>query len=259
MENYRTERVKRLCQALKGLTNGQLDLVEVVVAQFSKPFILIERSETSDIVNDCLLQYMGDALRIHHSFSKEPLSKDKFEYAFERTSNMCGARAQLAPKGNPGHDITVNGTRMSLKTQADKNISENKIHISKFMELGKGEWGNSIAHLDGLRSQFLQHMKSYDRILSLRCLSRKPRQVRYELVEIPKTLLQEARGGSLRIQTNSSQSPKPGYCDVMAAQGKMKFQLYFDGGTERKLQIKNLLKEYCIVHATWVFSTEGQR
>ena len=36
----------------------------------------------------------------------------------------------------------------------------------------------------------------------------------------------------------------------------MKYQLYFDGGTERKLQIKNLRKDLCTVHATWVFASE---
>ncbi len=33
----------------------------------------------------------------------------------------------------------------------------------------------------------------------------------------------------------------------------MDFQLYFDGGTERKLQIKHLLKSLCVVHAEWKF------
>ena len=53
--------------------------------------------------------------------------------------------------------------------------------------------------------------------------------------------------------TESKQFPKPGYCDVINENGEMKFQLYFDGGTERKLQIKNLLKTHCIVHAVWEF------
>ena len=48
-------RVEHLYNALKGLTKGQLELVEQVVDQLSKPYILIERLETSDIVSDCLL------------------------------------------------------------------------------------------------------------------------------------------------------------------------------------------------------------
>ena len=41
----------------------------------------------------------GDVLRIHHCFSKESLSKDRFEYAFERILNQCGKRAALAANG----------------------------------------------------------------------------------------------------------------------------------------------------------------
>ena len=56
------------------------------------------------------------------------------------------------------------------------------------------------------------------------------------------------------MQLKSKQMPKPGYCHVKDKRGKMLFQLYFDGGSERKLQIKNILKENCILHANWRFA-----
>lgn len=34
-----------------------------------------------------------------------------------------------------------------------------------------------------------------------------------------------------------------------------KYALYFDGGTERKLQIKSLRKSLCVVHASWEFES----
>ena len=74
-----------------------------------------------------MLETVGDSLRIHHCFSKEPLSKDRFEYAFERASNLCGIDATLAPKGNPGHDITINHQRFSLKTEAAVGIKKNYV------------------------------------------------------------------------------------------------------------------------------------
>ena len=37
--------------------------------------------------------------------------------------------------------------------------------------------------------------------------------------------------------------------------GDSKFQLYFDAGGERKLQMKGMKKSYCIVHAEWRFET----
>lgn len=253
----REERLRKLCEALKILTDGQTEWLRTVIKQFQKPYRFSRHSE-SDIITDCILQDFGDGLRIHHCFSREAFTKDKFEYALERVANFCGSSAKLAPKGNPGHDITINGNRFSLKTQADKNLKIGYLHISKFMELGKGEWSDKEEDLIGLREQFFHHMRNYDRILSLRRLpSRKKKHLWcYELVEIPKSLLEEAQNGNFFMRHESTQLPKPGYCCVTDETGKQKFQLYFDGGGERKLQIKALDKSLCIVHAEWEFETE---
>jgi hypothetical protein len=191
-------------------------------------------------------------MRVHHSFSTEPFSKDKFEYALVKVLKFSGRKAKLAPKGNPGHDIILDAVRISLKTQANKGINEHWLWVSKFMELGKGQWSDNPADLEGLRQQFFEHMKSYDRILSLRALEKAPHW-KYELVEIPKKLLTLARFGNLEMKVGSKQTPKPGYCHVSDENGRKLFDLYFDGGSERKLQIKNLRKDRCRVHAVWEF------
>lgn len=256
MTAAREERLRKLGEALKGLTEGQTEWITTVIEQFRRPF-RFERFSESDIVTDCILQDFGDGLRIHHCFSREAFTKDKFEYALERVANFCGMSAKLAPKGNPGHDITINNVRFSLKTQADKHLKIHRLHISKFMELGKGEWNDKEEDLIGLRQQFFHHLENYDRILSLRRLPTSKKNLwRYELVEIPKSLLTEARTRRLSMFQKSKQSPKPGYCYVADAEGKERFQLYFDGGTERKLQIRNLDKSLCTVHAEWEFETE---
>lgn len=253
-DQERKARIEYLLNSIPELTDGQLRWVESIILQFSQPFAF-KYEPGSDLITPCVLQDFGDALRIHHSLSAQPFSKDKFEYVLERIINLCGLKAELAPRGNPGHDITIEQLRFSLKTQADKNIRIDKLHISKFMELGQGKWGDDPADLIGLRQQFLVHMESYDRILSLRTLQRGPELWHYELVEIPKHLLREAQNGTLDMRLQSTQMPKPGYCYVQGPEGE-KFQLYFDGGTERKLQIKHLKKKYCFVHAEWKFSTK---
>ena len=73
------------------------------------------------------MRNFGDAMRIHHGFSAEPFSKDKFEYVFVIVLKLSGHNAQSAPKGNPDHDVTVDGVQLSLKNQADKNIKEGGI------------------------------------------------------------------------------------------------------------------------------------
>lgn len=255
MSEDKRERIRRVAALLPALTESQLGWIEEIVKQFSRPHDF-RFNPDSDIISECMMQEIGDALRLHHCFSKESFSKDKFEYLMERAADICEIEAKLAPKGNPGHDITIRGTRFSLKTQADKSIRRQTVHISKFMELGKGAWGDKDDDLIGLRDQFFAHMRSYERVLALRTLSKAPADWEYELIEIPKKLLELARSGRLEMKHDSSQMPKPGYCHVLDAGGKLLFQLYFDGGGERKLQIKHIDISNCIIHAMWKFPPE---
>jgi len=250
MSEKENQRIQDLLAAVRDLTPGQITWLENTIRIFRFPhnFEIFQ----DGLLDTSTLENFGDALRIHHSFSAEPFSKDKFEYVLEKVVNFDQHRAQLSSKGNPGHDITIDGVPVSLKTQADKSIKEDKIWISKFMELGKGSWGNDPDDLEMLRDRFFSHMEGYDRIFTLRALSKAPDWI-YELVEIPKSLLEKAKTGRLEMKSKSKQHPKPGYCYV-ESDGTELFQLYFDGGSERKLQVKNLRKSECIVHARWAFS-----
>jgi type II restriction enzyme len=75
----------------------------------------------------------------------------------------------------------------------------------------------------------------------------------YELVEIPKALLEEAKGVSCKVSATSQRKPKPGSCTVIDEQGSVKFQLYFDGGSAQKLTVKGIRSDLCIRHASWKF------
>ncbi len=207
----------------------------------------------SDFVSDSFAEEFGDQLRLHHNASLIPLTKDKFEYALVDALKDSGHTARKLPNGNPGEDVIVDDSPWSLKTQADRSIKAETIHISKFMELGKGAWENED-DVAALRDRMFAHMTHYERIFTLRCLSAKAvadvMVFDYELVEIPKSLLQAADGQPIEMKVNSRQNPKPASCYVYDERG-LAFELYFDGGTERKLQIRSLAKRNCQVHATW--------
>ncbi len=251
----REKRVQSLVSSIPELTDGQVYWLNRVIDIFECPhkFEVL----TSGFFDEESLMNFGDALRIHHSFSTESFSKDKFEYVFEKVMRMSGHTAQCAGRKQKGHDIIVDGVKISLKTQADKAIKKNKIWISKFHELGKGLWGDDEDVLDVNLQKFLTHLKGYERIFTLRTLSREPNW-KYELVEIPKGLLELAEHGELEMMHDSTQDNKPGYCKVYGENRKLLFQLYFDGGGERKLQVQHLLKEECVVHATWEFTVEEE-
>jgi len=248
MEN----KLSKIEDSSSGLRKYQIEIIQNIISDFQEPYIQLSRNQESDLISNDILLAFGDLLRIHHSFSFEPFSKDKFEYMFVKVLNDFGIKSYLASKGNPGHDIIIGTTAVSLKTEAERSIKSERIHISKFMELGKGEWNDDPEQLHFLLNRYLEHLKHYQRILTLRCLSRNPWY--YELVEIPKELLMEAKNGQIIMMSQSRQMPKPGYCNIMSSSNSIKFQLYFDGGSERKLQIKNLDKSYCTIHSVWKFS-----
>lgn len=94
----------------------------------------------SDFASSQFCSEFGDLLLLHHNASSIPMTKDKFEYAFVDALAAIGREAEKLPNGNPGADIVVNGEPWSLKTQADAQIKADRLHISKFIELGKGAW-----------------------------------------------------------------------------------------------------------------------
>ncbi|MBN8460312.1 MAG: restriction endonuclease [Verrucomicrobia bacterium] len=250
-------RIQRLVAALPALSNHQLEMIDGVVGVFLSPKSY-RRSPKSDLISKQALDYFGDVLRLHHCFSREPFSKDKFEYALERVLLDSGVDCSLAPRGTKGHDILIKGKPCSLKTEAAKSIKPMVLHISKYMELGKGEWNDNPKNLEGLLGQFLANLKGVSRIFVLRTLEMGDPEYSYEMVEIPVSLLAMAEAGRLEMTLTSKQSPKPGNCFV-EENGSTVFSLYFDGGTERKLQIKNLDKNRCMVHAVWRFSPPLKR
>jgi type II restriction enzyme len=242
--------IGEIVEALRRLTPAQQQWVKATILAFGA-LRQFWRATDSDIVTQAVLDNFGDRLMSHHAGSRQALSKDRFEFALEAVLNDSGIPARLVKsRTNRGHDLTIADTPVSLKTEAAANIKDDSIHVSKWMELGKGEW-----KLPLLRKMFLEHMRSYERIFTLRCLDADPAHVSYELVEIPKALMLEASNCQLEVREDSRQNPKPGYGYVRGAAGQLKYVLYFDGGTERKLQIKSLRKDLCKVHATWVFGS----
>jgi len=240
--------IREIIDTLRRLTPAQQDWVKSAIHAFGAAY-QFDRALDSDVVTDAVLASLGDRLLSHHAGSRQALSKDRFEFAFESALNASGITAQLVKsRTNRGHDITIRGIPSSLKTEAAANIKDESIHVSKWMELGRGEW-----KLPLLLDLFLEHMQSYDRIFTLRRLKDDGAKIRYELVEIPKALLLDAAKCELEVCAGSRQNPQPGYGYVKDASGQLKYSLYFDGGTERKLQIKHLRKSLCKVHATWVF------
>ncbi len=155
-------KLEDLIGILRDLSPSQLEVVRTAAKAVAAPIDVYVNDE-SDIFDMDLADRFGIRLVSHHATSDEAFTKDKFEHALNGLLVEGGRKASMAPRGNPGHDMTVDDERWSLKTQADLSIKRSAIHISKFMELGKGRW-ETEGDLAGLRDQMLAHMTRYDRI-----------------------------------------------------------------------------------------------
>jgi Type II site-specific deoxyribonuclease len=255
MEREREHHLRRLYELLRDLTDGQLGWVQTVVERAHKP-ATFHHAPDADLIKACVPRDFGDAWRIHHGFARGAFTKDRLEYALARVLTRGGIAAALAPRGHPGHDPTIGNARFSLTTQAAKGLSARDLHISKCMELGRGVWTDQEADFIGLREQFFRPREAYDRILSWRRLRRPNTSTWHdERVELPKPLLLDARHGTLCIRHHSTPFPRPACYPGGDSEGRGKCALYFDAGGDRKLQIKGLDKEYCVVHAHRRFET----
>ena len=151
--------------------------------------------------------------------------------------------------------------RYSLKTEADKEIKPDRILMSKFRE-GKGlsrtkteEKGvfrdRSDEELcEGLVRVIKMHLENYDRVVSLRAfvINRPKPGVRYDLVEIPKPVLE-----AVETLVPTDFSPRTGAGGSRANvrfDGKPAWTLVFDGSDE-KITIARLDVSLCRIHASW--------
>jgi len=127
--------LKQAIASLKSLSPSQQRVVFSLIAKMRRPItstLLAERAPfTAEFVT-----HFGNVFVAHHAMSAQPFTKDKFEWAMVTALTDCGVEAEHGPRGLPGYDIVVGLEKWSLKTQADRHIKLDRIHISKFMEFG---------------------------------------------------------------------------------------------------------------------------
>jgi len=99
-----------LIELLKKLSTRRLAYVSSVVTGLLGG-MTEKRNERSDLVTDVFLEEFGVHLLAHHGTATRPLTKEQFERAMERVMKLAGRNAQRSPMGNPGHDVTIDGTK----------------------------------------------------------------------------------------------------------------------------------------------------
>lgn len=185
--------VDNLIAAISRLSAPRQKRVALLVDAYERGFISFFDA-SSDLIDLEMADVLGDQIVAHHSTSKEALSKDKFEFALERSYTECLREAIMPDSRTHPYDMIIEGNRFSIKTEAAKAIKPKFLHVSKWMELGKGEWD-----IQSQLNRFLQHLKGYDRVIVLRKMN-KSDVITYQLVEIPMSVLSMAASANVRIR-----------------------------------------------------------
>jgi hypothetical protein len=105
MTENKLELIQEIVEAIPELTTGQLHWLNRVLKVFS-----LEQQITVDSVtlfDEGTLINFGDAMRIHHCFSEEPFSKDKFEYVLVKVLNLSNHKAALAELQSKSVEIEI--------------------------------------------------------------------------------------------------------------------------------------------------------
>jgi hypothetical protein len=243
------DELAQLNQIASQLSPTRIALLSRMAVSLQRAFAS-QLNPNSDITTPLFSEYFASRLLMHHAVGEEKLNKKSFEYLFRDALRHDGKTAEIMASGvSPGADIVVDGTRISLKTEASKDIRDRKITISKLMEARwiRDQDALGLAQLAGERLR--EHLASYDRIIMLRAFNPTKGQVNYNLVEIPYDLMTLALG----LQPGDIK-PNPGRNGggsvVFRDQGLDVFTLRFDGSVE-KVTVTNLLIDRCISHGIW--------
>lgn len=244
------ELLEQLNEIAPELTNTRLMLLNRMASALKVKFDSFI-NPSSDLVTPLFSEYFASRLLIHHAVVEEKLNKKSFEYIFRDSLRHDGKHAFITTNDvYSGADLIVDGVRFSLKTEASKGIRNTKITISKFME---ARWirdrdADGLAQLASNRLG--EHLAGYDRIFMLRAFNLTGNKVKYNLIEIPHSLLSIAS----HLQSdhvNLSPGRSGGGSVTIWYKDRKAFTLRFDGSVE-KVTITNLSTEFCTNHATWI-------
>lgn len=245
--------LQHLITVVTGLDPVQVELLTEVATVMLRQVVEIV-NPVSDLVTPRFAANFRNRLLIHHATNEAKLTKKAFEYAFKGACEADGKTSFITISNTfSGVDVTVDGVRYSLKTEASKTIKAEQITISKFTE---ARWVQQQTTLDGLAAQAAvripAHLNGYDRILVLRARELPNTRLQYELVEIPQDLLR--RVSTLTSADFSPQTAQGGSSARVTHDGKLAFTLRLDG-SDGKVTIASLQIMFCTRHAAWVIPT----
>jgi hypothetical protein len=199
------------------------------------------------IFGDDFLLALKTLVNVHHSIY--PLIPPQgiyfeslVEQAFKRVRKPF-ATVEATTPNQPTHDLIVEHSRISLKTETGAGTKLDLIHITKLCTTEKEPWAPDI-----LVQRATAHLTRYDVILMLRAIWNVPDLIHYQLLEIPVDLL-KLLATAMPIPVGSRKGRRSLGADVYR-EGTKQFHVHFDG-SDGKCQIRNLPVKNCNMLVEW--------
>ena len=238
---------------LDELSPVKVEFVSRMVESLSRPPRTDTKAKSWITASPEWIEYFGLSLSVHHGATREPLILDSFETVFRNACGFVGwSTDEPGPRTRRFVDVTVEAggekRKLSLKSTAEKNLSETSVRISKLTEAAWiQDTRTPSARRDAMLTLFREYREAVSAILYLRVFRRATGRIpyRYQLVEIPgyvfdsiqEAPLEDFRGDAPVIE-----------CRV---DGESVGQVAVDR-SDAKITVRRIKLSACTVHAEWI-------
>ena len=181
----------------------------------------------------------------HHSvYPRIPPRDIFFEDLVARAFRNIGQTdISLSSPGRSREDMTVNGVRLSIKTETGYGTKPNSISITKLSTTEKAEWVSTA-----LIDRILRHLAEYEVMLMLRSIWCTPPCFHYQLLDIPTSLLEKMR--DISVEPTGNRKTKRSLKGSVLVGDDKAFDVFFDA-TDGKCSIRNLQVSMCTMLKEW--------
>jgi hypothetical protein len=145
-------------------------------------------------------------------------------------------------RNQPRHDLLVEKTRISLKTETGDSTKPERITITKLCTTEREPWEAGV-----LVGRVMEHLARYDVVLMFRAVW-EAEVIHYQLVEIPVEKLRLIGGVSLEPVGRRRGRQSLG-ADVVE-QGEKIFRVHFDA-SDGKCSVRGLGMGHCVLLEAW--------
>lgn len=185
-------------------------------------------------------------VNVHHSiYPSLPPTGTYFEALVEEAFRWIKKPftvIEAGGKNQPKHDLLVEGSRISLKTETGQGTHPERINITKLCTTEREPWTSGV-----LVRRALDHLQRYDLLFMLRAVWQHP-LIHYQLVEIPIQTLRLMKTAKL-VPVGRRKGRQSLGADICRGDNVL-FHVHFDG-SDGKCQIRNLHIRKCKLLLAW--------